>query len=183
MKVINLQDNSIHNENAVEIRDYYAKLNIYIEEIVLKGNKSLHSSIEENIDDECRKNLLIQMYILPNLPKAIQTGYFRTRGIEKTCCAEYDVRKLGMEDVSYDSSDFVAKFCEIHNKELHSLSLKNVHTAHRLGHLMSFLRAERKPIFLQTLRIENCPIRKEYSSDIIRSLKTNTTLKHLSLVN
>ena len=158
-------------------------MNIYIEQIVLKGNKSLHSSIEDNIDDECRKNLLIQKHILPQLPLKAQTGYYRDKYLQKTCCDAYDVRKLELEDVSYFTSDFVAKFCEIHNKELHSLKLKNVHTDHKLGHLMGFLRAERQPLWLQTLHIENSPILKVYMGEIIRSLAGNTKLKHLALVN
>ena len=48
---------------------------------------------------------------------------------------------------------------------------------------MGYLRAEQKPIHLLSLHIENCTIKKEYTSEIIRSLKTNTTLKRLSLVN
>ena len=57
--MINLQDNFINNENAKEILSDYAMVNIYLDNVTLKGNKSLNPSILENITDECRKNLLI----------------------------------------------------------------------------------------------------------------------------
>ena len=59
LRVLNLSDNKITNAIAEEIRDEYVCKNVFIEEIGLLVNKSLHSQIEENIDDECRKNLLI----------------------------------------------------------------------------------------------------------------------------
>ena len=68
--MLNLSDNNINNANAEEILNLYVKQNIYIEEVVLKGNKSLHSSIAENINTETRKNILIQEHILPKLPLA-----------------------------------------------------------------------------------------------------------------
>ena len=45
LKVINLQDNFINDENAKEILNDYAMINIYLENVTLKGNKSLNSSI------------------------------------------------------------------------------------------------------------------------------------------
>lgn len=50
----------MNNENLEEIRDHYTRQNVFIERIIMRGNKNLHSSIEEHIDDECKKNLLIQ---------------------------------------------------------------------------------------------------------------------------
>ena len=181
--MLNLSDNFIDNKNVEEIRDQYVKLNIFIEEIVLKGNKGLHSTIEDHIDDECRKNILIQKHILPMLPKSDQTGYLRGKKVQKTCCAKYDVRKLYLEDVTYYTGDFVTKFCELHHEELHNLTLKNVHSQYKLAHLMKFILGEEKPIHLQTLHIENCPIKRKYSNQILKSLRTNTTIKHLFLVN
>ena len=59
LRVLNLQDNRLNTENATEICEHYLKRNIYIEQIVLKGNKALHPSTQESIDHECRKNLLV----------------------------------------------------------------------------------------------------------------------------
>lgn len=107
---------------------------------MLKGNKNLHSSIEENIIDECRKNLLIQKHILPQLKKAVDSGYYRELGVRQTSCKDYDVSQLFLEEKNYVSSDFIAKFCSIHNTEMKSLTLKTVNTEHKLGHLMTYLR-------------------------------------------
>jgi hypothetical protein len=52
LKVLNLSENHITNENAIEILTHHVHQNIFIEQVVLKGNKSLHSSIEDNIDTE-----------------------------------------------------------------------------------------------------------------------------------
>ena len=110
--------------------------------------------MQDNIDDECRKNVLIQKHILPFLPKAIDTGYFREPGVQETCCKYYDVRKLHFEDVNFFTSDFIAKFCEIHNNELLSLTLKNVNTNLYLSQLMGYLRGDKNPICLTNLHIE-----------------------------
>ena len=41
------------NENAQELEEY-SKENVYIEELNLLGNKRVHSSVMEEINNECR---------------------------------------------------------------------------------------------------------------------------------
>jgi len=59
LKVLNLKGNMLNEEVVRELRDQYALVNIYLEQVVLKGNLNINRSISHNINDECRKNLLI----------------------------------------------------------------------------------------------------------------------------
>jgi len=65
---------------------------------------------------------------LPTLPKAQSSKYVREAFVRRTCCFDYDVRALKFEDVNYYSSDFIAKFCQMHRDEMQSLVLVNVHS-------------------------------------------------------
>lgn len=94
--MLNLSDNNINNVNAEEILTHYVKQNVFIEKVVLKGNKSLHFTIAENINTETRKNILIQEHILPKLPLAANTGYVRCGDVPETCLNKYDVRYLAL---------------------------------------------------------------------------------------
>ena len=53
----------------------YCEQNVYIEEIVLSGNNKVHSPEVEEINEQCRMNMLIKKYILPNLKLAKDTGF------------------------------------------------------------------------------------------------------------
>lgn len=154
---------------------------MYLEQIILKGNKCLNTTEVEHINDECRKNQLIKKHILQDLPRAKDNEYVREAVIPKTCCHKYDVRKLVLKDVSFYSSDFIAKFCHIHKRELHTLKLINVHTEQQLSSLMIYLRDAKHQI--ATLHIENCTIHEQYLAQFLNMLKTNKTIKSLSFVN
>lgn len=181
LKVLNLSWNRINNENLEEIRDHYTRQNVFIEEIIMRGNKNLHSSVEEHINDECKKNLLIQEHIIPMLGPD-NTSHSRSRK-RPTCCKGFDLRNLEFKDLTYISANFVEKFCSIHNEYLQSLTLINVHTEGKLTTLLDYLSNARQPVQLNALHIENCPTKKENTVKLIRSLKTNDHLKRLSLVD
>ena len=59
LRVLNLKDNAIHDLCAHEILKHYADVNVYLEQIILTGNKCLNTTEVEHINDECRKNQLI----------------------------------------------------------------------------------------------------------------------------
>ena len=181
LRVLNLKDNSIQDQIAHEILTHFAIANVYLDQVILKGNKCLKTSDIEHINDECRKNLLIQKHILPALPLAKETGYKRQTFVKKTCCnSKFDVRHLKFEDVSFFSSDFIAKFLKIHKQEVLSLRLINVHTDLQLRHLFVCLK---NAYSIQTLHIENCIIRDDHLRGFLDAMKTNMNIKSLSFVN
>ena len=53
LNVLNLKENKLLNENAEEMEEY-SKANVYIEEIMLLGNRAVHASVMDEIDNECR---------------------------------------------------------------------------------------------------------------------------------
>ena len=90
--MLNLSENLLKDDNASEILEF-VRNNIFVEEVILCGNKYVHANIQDTIDDECQMNCLIKHEILPKLKPASQTG-FKSVMLNKNCCAEFDVSEL-----------------------------------------------------------------------------------------
>lgn len=63
---LDLKDNEIENECAQKLIDLL-RMNYFIEDLVIKGNIHISQNLKETIMDECRKNLMIKEYVIPNL--------------------------------------------------------------------------------------------------------------------
>ena len=59
LRVLNLSDNNLNNANAEEILTHYVQPNVYVEQLVLAGNKSISSSLSESIETETVNNIKI----------------------------------------------------------------------------------------------------------------------------
>lgn len=64
LRVLNLADNNLQNANAEEILSQYVQPNVYVEKVVLIGNKSVGSHLQEDIETETINNIKIQEFIL-----------------------------------------------------------------------------------------------------------------------
>lgn len=123
--MLDLSENSIKDENASEILDF-VKHNIYLEEVILSGNKDVHANIQDTIDDECQMNCLIKHHILPKLKMASSTG-FKSAMQKKNCCADFDVSGLLFESCHFFSSDFIFKFIQINHLDVSTLQFRHTH--------------------------------------------------------
>lgn len=72
--MLNLSENLLITRNADELCEV-SEREYHIEELDLDGNKGVSHGVIEDIEKHCRHNLLIQKFILPNLPLAADTGF------------------------------------------------------------------------------------------------------------
>ena len=165
----------------------YCEQNVYIEEIVLSGNNKIHSPEVEEIDNQCRMNMLIKKYILPNLKLAKDTG-FKSNKNARTCLTigsnGYDVTQVKFKNESYKTADFVFKFIRICEDDLMQLKLQHVYTDDHLVSLTEFFKQPRtKTIKLTALWLENCPLSEKDIQDIIKAVGKFGGLERLHLIN
>ena len=63
---LDLQDNLLDNDCADKLIELLHD-NYFIEDLIIDGNNHINQTFKETILQECRKNLMIKEYILPNL--------------------------------------------------------------------------------------------------------------------
>ena len=134
LSILNLKANLLLNETAQEL-EQYSKENVYIDEIMLLKNKRVHYSVMEEIDEECRKNVLIQKHIIPMLRRRMDD---KDQYIGINCLTGpggYDVHKLEFEDYSFKTADFIFKFIRMNKRDFETLILRHIFTEDNLLNL------------------------------------------------
>ena len=167
LNVLNLNENYIINSIAIELESYSMN-NIFIEEIMLHRNKLVHASTIDKIEEDCRMNVLIKEYILPNLDKIDpNSAQLSTLG-KNPSCHNYDVRSLRFVDSFLFTSDFIFKFAKINNNELQSLTLKHITTDHEMTNLAIYL--NNVDIKLIEFHLIGCNIGLRQFEDVLSAL-------------
>lgn len=64
----------------------YSMENIWIEDIKLDENPQVNYQVVYKINSECRENLLIREYIIPQLQSAYNTSFYPKRPKEFNYC-------------------------------------------------------------------------------------------------
>ena len=116
--------------------------NYFIEDLVIDGNMHINQTTKEEIQEECRKNLLIKEFILPHL--VCKDGNKLADNImpdqDESHFKNYNVESLELKNMSFFRSDFISKFIDMNNKDFHSLTLRQVHFDEHIKDLAKFLK-------------------------------------------
>jgi len=178
LQVLNLKDNFLNSKNSEELRKVCYE-NLLMEEVNLMGNKDVHAQATDEIESECRKNILILKYILPILPKATSATPKGRNGLFN----KYDTRKLVLEDAQFFNMDFVVKFVEMNADSCKTLEFVNVYSQSHYYSLIDYLRNEPAEVRLENLSFSNVKLSPLYMNQIIKACQHITSLKSLSLNN
>ena len=65
---------------------------------MLDKNVDVNPSHTSKINLECTLNIQIKEFILPRLPKAVETG-FKHKSVAQNCYSDYDVSELSFDGV------------------------------------------------------------------------------------
>ena len=124
----------------------------------------------------------IKEYILPRLPKAIDTG-FHHKSAGHNCYSDYDVTECKFEDVAFFKMGFVAKFMVQNKESFEKLILRNVRIEARGIALTNVLKDKVHKIDLKVIHMENVTLSEKGLKSLVVSCSKMKGLKELYLIN
>jgi len=71
---LDLKDNFLDNENGQKLIELLQE-NYFIEDLEISGNHHISQTCKDQIEDDCRKNLLIKEFIIPHLGQPHVKGW------------------------------------------------------------------------------------------------------------
>ena len=118
--------------------------------------------------EECRKNLLIKEFIIPNLESFDKHNNSPCN--KNKILTTYNVETLKLEGKSFFRSDFISKFISMNKNVFHTLHLKHVHFDENIQDLVYYLKTEKTKI--KNIILEDCNIGNSSICSMIADCKT-----------